>query len=569
MSILTPPLSKRGILKALGQDPSKSDVLTVSTNSSGVMGIRADDASPAIPLPVEKSKRLLVQMSGGAIYVRYAFDATWDAVQKVLIDKARSAYKNNPVEFGGCNKIPVATADADTATVWGTTGASNPLANQGDDAPPMYINGTYIAGNHGASIAKSVTVAGHGKTEADIGSLWDIADSGYSNNYTIWAVPDANTLYLLSQRGAGKTDTDTYWGHEVTTLTGKNFAHLDGATNTAGFAPSAQATIQLLPAINNRILQFFIDGVEVQASDGVYRCAKFEVREQYSIVNPPAIYAWLRANCGRLGNNWTPPDALEVDVVVKNAYLFGENGACANTHEPKFLKGLTLGFVPAVQGTQPYYSGKVLSGYAPGVSPVTAGATYDFKAIAALTTAPSSDADLASAVWLDAKNPPNRLLHLVTNAGVNEFGSLYGYSPLRSPTGRVSRPANVNTAGFFSTARKAYPKAVTGSVYPSGIVPAGTSLKIVAYRHIYNSAATPDATVASWFWDGNDIVVTFDFHKTSALSTLRLPAVAEGWAITPIDVSGVTLFSPVVDSGQIGVACTASYGYAQYRVSAA
>ena len=35
MSILTPPLSKRGILKALGQDPSKSDVLTVSTNSSG------------------------------------------------------------------------------------------------------------------------------------------------------------------------------------------------------------------------------------------------------------------------------------------------------------------------------------------------------------------------------------------------------------------------------------------------------------------------------------------------------------------------------------------------------
>ena len=35
MSILTPPLSKRGILKALGQDPSKSDVLTVSTNSAG------------------------------------------------------------------------------------------------------------------------------------------------------------------------------------------------------------------------------------------------------------------------------------------------------------------------------------------------------------------------------------------------------------------------------------------------------------------------------------------------------------------------------------------------------
>ena len=33
-----PPLSKRGILKALGQDPSKSDVLTVSTNPDGRLG---------------------------------------------------------------------------------------------------------------------------------------------------------------------------------------------------------------------------------------------------------------------------------------------------------------------------------------------------------------------------------------------------------------------------------------------------------------------------------------------------------------------------------------------------
>ena len=43
MSILTLPLSKRGILKALGQDPSKSDVLTVSTNPDGVVRVLAGD----------------------------------------------------------------------------------------------------------------------------------------------------------------------------------------------------------------------------------------------------------------------------------------------------------------------------------------------------------------------------------------------------------------------------------------------------------------------------------------------------------------------------------------------
>ena len=48
MSILTPPLSKRGILKALGQDPSKSDVLTVSTNSSGLV-VKAGDVTISRP----------------------------------------------------------------------------------------------------------------------------------------------------------------------------------------------------------------------------------------------------------------------------------------------------------------------------------------------------------------------------------------------------------------------------------------------------------------------------------------------------------------------------------------
>ena len=53
MSILTPPLSKRGILKALGQDPSKSDVLTVSTNSNG--GARLSSALPVARLSYDRA----------------------------------------------------------------------------------------------------------------------------------------------------------------------------------------------------------------------------------------------------------------------------------------------------------------------------------------------------------------------------------------------------------------------------------------------------------------------------------------------------------------------------------
>lgn len=515
---------------------------------------------------VEESKKLLVQVSGGAVYVRYSWDATWDAVQKILIDPARTPNANNPVDLGGCRKVPIATADADTASVWAGTGASNPLAAQGDDAPPMKYNGTWIGGNHGAAIVKQCVAAAHGKTDADLGSLWD---GPYTPNYIIARIIDANTLWMFAAQAAGSQNTANYWGHEVTTITGYTWPHVADATNTASFTAATSTTTQLTPALNNRSIRFFVDGAEVNSSDAVYRCARFELREQYGIVNPPALWAWLRSNVGKLSSNWTPPDSLDTDATVKNTWAFGENGACVNNQETTINKSVTLDYIGGVQGIAPYYSGKSLSAYVPGVSAVTAGATFDFKAVASLATAPSSDAHLASAAWLDAKNPPNRMLHLVSNGGTNEFGSLYGFSPVRAATSRVSRSSKVDTAGFISSARKWYPKAITGAAYPSNIPPAGTVAKATAYRHIYNSAATPDATVASWFWDGNDIIVTLDFHKTSALSTISLPAVAEGWAVTPIDVSGVTLFSPVVDGGQIGVACTASYGYAQYRASAA
>ena len=63
MSILTPPLSKRGILKALGQDPSKSDVLTVSTNlSGGVVSV------PTYIKPANFSACIVASLSAGATY---------------------------------------------------------------------------------------------------------------------------------------------------------------------------------------------------------------------------------------------------------------------------------------------------------------------------------------------------------------------------------------------------------------------------------------------------------------------------------------------------------------------
>ena len=65
MSILTPPLSKRGILKALGQDPSKSDVLTVSTNPDGVVEFDAPTTDAIIAIAGDASSGSAAQIVDG------------------------------------------------------------------------------------------------------------------------------------------------------------------------------------------------------------------------------------------------------------------------------------------------------------------------------------------------------------------------------------------------------------------------------------------------------------------------------------------------------------------------
>ena len=506
-----------------------------------------------------------VEVSSGEVYVRTAWDATYDAVQKVLISTTRTAQANNPVEFGGARKIPVATAASATASTWAGSGASNPLANQLDDAPPLHINSSYIGGNHGAAIGKQCTCTAHGKTEADIGSLWD---GPYTKNYTIARIVDANTLLLFSEKGAASNNYDTYWGQEVTTLSSVTMAHLAGATNTASLSISSSSTTSVGPVLNNRSVTVKIDGTAINtATNAVYTCAKIEIDEVYGIANPPKLWDWLRSAVGTLTNNWTVPNSVETDVTVTNRYRCAANGAWSNKVSYQFNKSVTLGYLGGVQALAPYYSGTTLSGYAHGVSAVTVGAnTYDFQALAPLATIPA-DVDIPAANWTATKRPPGMLAEVVLNAGTPEFGVALGFSPVRGDTAMAFAAANKNTAGMISSSRKMYPKAVVGAALASAIIAAGKQYSINAFRHVYPLSRSPDASVCTWFWDDDEITVHVAFHKLSALTTIPLCADVNGWTVSVVTATSVSLLSPVVVGAVVPVECTATYGYAVLRVS--
>ena len=51
-----------------------------------------------------------------------------------------------------------------------------PLASSNDETPPVMINSHWLGGNHIFPFAVDLLIPGHGKTVADIGSLWQDAE---------------------------------------------------------------------------------------------------------------------------------------------------------------------------------------------------------------------------------------------------------------------------------------------------------------------------------------------------------------------------------------------------------
>lgn len=542
----------RNLMKAEG-------VLKSTFISSGGNVIRLSDASPGIPLPVEKSTRLQVQVVGGALYLRTPWDATYDAVQCVHVSTTRANDANNPVELGGCRRIPVATTDVNTAAQW-SLGNTNALllAGQGDDAPPQRYNGTTIGGNHRSEFCLNVTAAGHGKTDLDIGSTW----SDGTLQYVIASIVDANTIRLIETATAGVMAV-------IPSLAGKTLTHVSGASNTSSVSVTASAA-GLQPCLNNRSVSVYLDGVEITpAVDAVYSGARLVIQESYGIVKPTAHAAWLKTQVGKMTSGAAPGDAVECDVRVSFRWTFGENGSISNAGRVEYINAVdssnsasATSLMQAGRGN-PYGGTEAL--YVPDVNAVLG---YDLKAIAQIAGngSLSGTVYVDSASWVDPKSPPNRMAYLVLVSGSPKIGQVLGSSPLRGVTSRGRYAANTDRAGYFSTAKKSYPHIQNRLVY-GNTVPAGSIVSGTAYRHIYNPTATPDATVATWYWDGDEIVVTVDFHRTSSMCAISLPVVTEGWSITTIESTAVTLISPVVDGGRLAVSCSATYGHAQFRIA--
>lgn len=550
-------------LNVLGTELDSSVKVTTSAQ-----GIVFDDATAAgikkaVGIGAFADSFKAVAFGGdGYMYIRYAWSSTVDAVLRIRLYSSDLTV-NAPVDWYGVRTIAKATADSGIVAAF-AGGAQ--LAAQGDSIGPLKYNGTYIGANHGAFICHKCTAVAHGKTSADVGSEWS---GPSSRKFYLLRVVDSDNLWVVSDSTGTLPAWDALTTFYTTSLASQTLTHSFGATNTASIAVSAEAADkQLTPALSRRSLSVVVDGSPVAyASATVVYPKTLTISEKYEVVSPAYAIEWVKTRAGQTPSFFD--DAIQTDIIVENTHFFSSNGACSTKQKITWNNPVALGYVGLVQDTPPYFSGKALLAYIPGVNPIVGTGTWDFKSTVDFSGA--VEVLLAPAAsWIDATNPPNLIAQVVadTAGGTKRYGLVVGFSSLRGLTTRAKRSQTANNAGGFlsSATKKMYPYAITGTTFTPA---AGSVTECTGYHHVYNiDTAAPDTTINTWYIDGPDVVVRVDFHKTSAMTKIALPAFAEGWVARVVDAQNVSVLSPVVDNRELAVSCGSTYGYAVIRLSA-
>lgn len=468
--------------------------------------------------------RLSFTKSGNTMQVRSGWNDTSDFITRMLLEDI----------YNGCMSFTymltvgkaVAHSDVTAGTNW---------KNATDDITPIYINDSYIGAGHGYYAGYMITSAGHGKTEADIGSEW-VAENAI--HYIILKVPTVDTILVCS----------VYTGVDKTPLTltapTTPMVHSTGATHTDNIVFGEAATIhQIDPCLNNHTKKVYIDKTDEfdLLTDGTVYGNDVDVVEQYDIVHIPTMLTYIIANVGSNTNESIASDAItEKYCTVTLNYRFGNYGTCVITQSVDFAREVKLGFLGFVQsitvGDKAYV-------------PLTDYSTITTQAELALT--------FAAAVWTAADNPPNRFFQF--NDDLSK-GMCLGYCPEYGFGIDANRLIYCDDAGQYYTTKKMYPYLIDGMA----ATPPNLNINAVCFR-VPIQAWDSDFTNVSWYEVEGATYLMVDAHK-SLDKYLVLPASLQGKTATLIESDGtISMPNAFVDTNGLKLVVT-DYGSAIIRL---
>lgn len=240
-----------------------------------------------------------------------------------------------------------------------------------DDIAPDHIDGATVGGNHGYN-AGQATANGHGKTNADCGSVW--ANGG--STFVLAAVLSANTLLLVREGTNTPPSAGTY-------------THVSGAINTSNIVATAVSSTQWYPPHRDYQIRVYADGEEVLEKATQLTADKVQFVESANLIARADILDAWKAD-GGMPAGWEP-DAVP-SVAQTLTYTYDKRGQLTIARDWMTLKAIAVTDYMGLQfgriGSETYII--------PGAIPFTyQGETLDYSMGVA------ADKTLASGVSID------------------------------------------------------------------------------------------------------------------------------------------------------------------------
>lgn len=358
-----------------------------------------------------------------------------------------------------------------------------------DDICPILINGSHIGGNHGHNSVDKVTASNHGKTNADIGSVW--TDSK-GKTYVLVFIYDVNTLGFVMFDDKSMADGRMVFGRPEI---GTEMIHKSGAANVASVLIENRVDTQLWKCSNHEVLRLYVDGVEVDMSkDQIIHGRRVEFLTEYDVIYVPAMLNYLMDNVGNnTAESQHSEDITENYLRMSILYQFNRNGSISQYNSYTINKDLALGYSGLVQSmafsSSPYI-------YSPDT-------IYDDLILHNTT---ENSYYLYKKTWRVQDKVPYRYYQF-TDASAGK-GMCLAYDRSVGWGANDIRLNQITYAGRYKgESKKMYPVLIDG-----GELKAGTSFDGLACRiplHKYDE----DMTSVAWYWCGDDIILMLDSHN--------------------------------------------------------
>ena len=253
------------------------------------------------PVKVENTSRFIYNPAVGATSsVLSYFDENNDFSSDFIVRRDRGVSGGVSECFNLVNNVLVNKTTNQRVSVGGMS----------DDICPY--NGSlasYIGANHGIMQTYKCTVSGHGKTFADIGSLWNNG----SYNFILADIIDNNNILLVSE------NQQNYPVWQFIEPTKTTYQHVEGAAHTSSFTVSNTAVLQGKPILKIEGTRIFVDGKEIENEVAKTYLFSSEVKicQNYMIANPASIIEKLRLNVGTFTDHPVFSELEDVDFFVK------------------------------------------------------------------------------------------------------------------------------------------------------------------------------------------------------------------------------------------------------------